>query len=241
VTNRRRANQPVDNSGESDLKLNSSNYLWLAASAILAVATSPATAAVVDDASLVSPGVYYGSGNANGNFTVDTENGVEIGFRAKLYQVGNITPTGNLYQVSTGLFSPTRALWNFDYSVNPGLQSLADTTALITIKDLGTGTVTSFDPSLISDNATSGNGYQNSENAIFGFLGPSYNPFANDTYQFDFTLTGGSLQAPLAVEAFVEIGSGVPEPSTWAMMILGFCGIGFMAYRSKNKPALMGA
>jgi PEP-CTERM motif len=33
----------------------------------------------------------------------------------------------------------------------------------------------------------------------------------------------------------------VPEPSTWAMMLLGFAGIGFMAYRRKNKPALMAA
>jgi hypothetical protein len=30
--------------------------------------------------------------------------------------------------------------------------------------------------------------------------------------------------------------SAVPEPSTWAMMILGFGGIGFMAYRRKEKP-----
>ncbi len=30
----------------------------------------------------------------------------------------------------------------------------------------------------------------------------------------------------------------VPEPSTWAMIILGFAGLGFMAYRSKNKLAL---
>jgi hypothetical protein len=30
--------------------------------------------------------------------------------------------------------------------------------------------------------------------------------------------------------------SAVPEPSTWAMMILGFAGIGFMAYRRKSKP-----
>jgi hypothetical protein len=33
----------------------------------------------------------------------------------------------------------------------------------------------------------------------------------------------------------------VPEPSTWAMMILGFAGVGFMAYRRKSKPALMAA
>jgi hypothetical protein len=29
--------------------------------------------------------------------------------------------------------------------------------------------------------------------------------------------------------------SPIPEPSTWAMMILGFVGVGFMAYRRKNK------
>jgi hypothetical protein len=32
--------------------------------------------------------------------------------------------------------------------------------------------------------------------------------------------------------------SAVPEPSTWAMMILGFFGVGFMAYRRKAGPAL---
>jgi hypothetical protein len=32
--------------------------------------------------------------------------------------------------------------------------------------------------------------------------------------------------------------SAVPEPSTWAMMILGFAGVGFMAFRRKNKTAL---
>jgi hypothetical protein len=33
----------------------------------------------------------------------------------------------------------------------------------------------------------------------------------------------------------------VPEPSTWAMMILGFAGVSFMAYRRKSKPTLMAA
>jgi hypothetical protein len=35
--------------------------------------------------------------------------------------------------------------------------------------------------------------------------------------------------------------TAVPEPSTWAMMILGFAGIGFMAYRRKSKPVLSAA
>ena len=35
--------------------------------------------------------------------------------------------------------------------------------------------------------------------------------------------------------------TAVPEPATWAMMLFGFAGIGFMAYRRKSKPVLMTA
>jgi hypothetical protein len=35
--------------------------------------------------------------------------------------------------------------------------------------------------------------------------------------------------------------SAVPEPSTWAMMLLGFAGIGFMAHRWKSRPASISA
>jgi hypothetical protein len=39
------------------------------------------------------------------------------------------------------------------------------------------------------------------------------------------------------VELTGVITAAVPEPSTWAMMILGFCGIGFMTYRRKQSGA----
>ena len=32
-----------------------------------------------------------------------------------------------------------------------------------------------------------------------------------------------------------------PEPSTWAMMILGFAGLGFLAYRRNNQMAASAA
>jgi hypothetical protein len=32
--------------------------------------------------------------------------------------------------------------------------------------------------------------------------------------------------------------AAVPEPSTWAMMILGFAGVAFMAYRRKQSGAV---
>jgi hypothetical protein len=41
----------------------------------------------------------------------------------------------------------------------------------------------------------------------------------------------------LAGLAFLPAGS-VPEPATWAMMIVGFGGLGFVAYRRSRNPAL---
>jgi hypothetical protein len=62
-----------------------------------------------------------------------------------------------------------------------------------------------------------------------GFIDPIIS-FANPNdallYQLVFAPGVGNLGA-------------VPEPSTWAMMILGFAGIGFVAYRRKSKPAFM--
>jgi hypothetical protein len=49
------------------------------------------------------------------------------------------------------------------------------------------------------------------------------------------------LDLPFDVTATFASASAAPEPSTWAMMIIGFAGIGFMAYRRKSKPALMAA
>lgn len=38
--------------------------------------------------------------------------------------------------------------------------------------------------------------------------------------------------------ATLHIAPAVPEPSTWVMMILGFAGVGFVAYRRRAQAAL---
>lgn len=64
----------------------------------------------------------------------------------------------------------------------------------------------------------------------------------------DLTPSGSSLAAfeffsnPGSAHTLaIPIAGAVPEASTWAMMILGFAGVGFMAYRRRAKPALMAA
>jgi hypothetical protein len=53
----------------------------------------------------------------------------------------------------------------------------------------------------------------------------------------DYTL-GLELPSGLSVVGEQRIAS-VPEPSTWAMLLIGFAGIGFATYRRKSKRALM--
>lgn len=55
-----------------------------------------------------------------------------------------------------------------------------------------------------------------------------------------FQPANGGNNAALGDFAFVDatFASAVPEASTWAMMLLGFCGVGFMAYRKKSRPGL---
>lgn len=44
-----------------------------------------------------------------------------------------------------------------------------------------------------------------------------------------------SGDGPPQVTVTITEVAAVPEPSTWAMMVLGFAGVGFMAYRRKNN------
>jgi hypothetical protein len=51
----------------------------------------------------------------------------------------------------------------------------------------------------------------------------------------------GGTPAPTFNEAFSLSGSVVPEPSTWAMMLLGFAGLGFAGYRHARKTSASSA
>ena len=55
------------------------------------------------------------------------------------------------------------------------------------------------------------------------------------------TLDGGSEKIS-NIRFYVDgVAPAVPEASTWAMMIMGFAGLGFLAYRRKNQMALHAA
>jgi hypothetical protein len=71
---------------------------------------------------------------------------------------------------------------------------------------------------------------------LYGF---SYNPSADDDALIQLgTNPGDLLEADIAnVTVTVSSSSPVPEPSTWAMMLIGFAGFGAFAYRRKGVTA----
>lgn len=50
-------------------------------------------------------------------------------------------------------------------------------------------------------------------------------------------ITGFSMSSAANSFEITNISAAVPEPATWAMMIMGFLGIGFMAYRRKDQAS----
>ena len=60
---------------------------------------------------------------------------------------------------------------------------------------------------------------------------------AGDTVTF--AVTQGSGDQNTGLDATLT--AGVPEPATWAMMIFGFSGLGYLAYRRKDKLSLSAA
>jgi hypothetical protein len=74
------------------------------------------------------------------------------------------------------------------------------------------------------------------------------NLFSGKTSTIDggssFQTVAGGLNGPALgrpITGTLTIAAAVPEPSTWAMMILGFCGLGFMAYRRRSQTAFNAA
>ena len=209
--------------------------IFLAALAAGSIAT-PALAQVVYNSAPVD-GFNYGTGNnyTPANAAVLTtpagpyNTAEELALR--FHQTGYVAPASDsngVYSFALGT-SPI----SFDWSVDGSQYN-----AQITLTNILTGATVSYNPFIAgNDNYTSATDTdlaQNSERLNFSFLSAlGFDPNVNDTYSATLTSGGRSLTA------YAQIGSGappVPEPATWAMMLIGFGAIGF-AMRKGGRPS----
>lgn len=91
------------------------------------ILSAPASAAIIFDQDVTND-VIFGSGNANGSFTIDQDNGVELGLRGKLRHNAGGSPENTFNSNGDGTYSfdagvaPTQsaptAVWSFEWSIN---------------------------------------------------------------------------------------------------------------------------
>ena len=181
----------------------------------LAATFGAAQAAPVDIAMTISGS----SGNWVYNFSV-TNN---LGGTNDIYFFGVDLPSHNVTGSPSGWNPSTWPSWN---NVPLGGSSIVYNNNWI-------ANFSSFD---IAPGGTLG-GLQVTDNSVNALSSVDWFAFAEGGTYND----GGNFYSPSnpGFEGSVSAVSAVPEPSTWAMMLLGFAGVGFMAYRRKSKPALL--
>ena len=211
-----------------------------AAGAALILLCAPASAMIVqvDANSIQGDNVLFNAGVQTGQtVTGFTQSGTEVKF------TGTTVDLGNIIRASGGQAEIEGAL-------NGATQNPNDTLLLSSLNfGLASGTFNNLEFNIFGGTATSVN-FAVTDNAdqVFNFsnsLGNGSNFFGFQGTQgetiksISLTFAGGGVDDVRQIRLDESITTAVPEPSSWAMMILGFAGVGFLAYRRRSGAATL--
>lgn len=236
----------------------------LAAGVASAVVASSAQATLIHDTPLISPpGYYNGSGNPNEGFTVNLQDGIELGLGVQYRKTGPQVHPGagtSVYHVNTGIYngppvdfcSGICALWNFEYSVN--LQATTPNSSLtlndvhgqFSVLNVANGQTLQFDPATFDNSGYNGTshagttdadwGAQNSLNLRF-FVNPifAFDPNQDDTYIFTFSLFNGQNDILGSLQATIIAGDGAAATPLPAALPLFAGGLGVFGFIARRR------
>jgi hypothetical protein len=211
--------------------------LGLSIAAVGAVTAAHATVSIVQIASPgnwsafdnVTVGLQSGSTATNsGLITFTTDGNVAVGTNVNV----NAAPAGDashyLWGVGGATITFANAVTSFDIYWGSIDGSGNNNNSLVL--NVGSDTITS--DHLVSMGLTNGAGNQFDIFDNQWFRISDTNPFtsftaSSTTNAFEFDMAGPSVTQT----------SGVPEPSTWAMMLIGFAGLGYAAFHRRKDSA----
>jgi hypothetical protein len=196
--------------------MKTSSILFYAVVALFAAASQPAYAAVVD-------WTFSGTNTGSGQITYDQNTGVISALTGSY--AGEALTFIPLDSPLVHQNNPVAGVSLYQNAPNTNGGNLP-------FDDLFPQTVATYGIMATTGTGTNEIVYligEDSNGSVFFHIQADPYSYVNDYGTFSATPSGG----PFGVD-------GVPEPSTWAMMILGFAGIGAMTYR-RRKNAMLAA
>jgi hypothetical protein len=166
-----------------------------------------------DTASVTAGTTFTGSVNGYAGSVIDIVSTVAVSTANGLASVDAISHNW----ITQLTFTPVTGTFN-EFSFRGALSSNDDQVIHVTV----------------TDNAAQTFNFLITSNGNFPAIGLSALP-TNETIKS--VVINGSFADIKQIGFGYEAVTAVPEPSTWAMMMLGFAGVGFVAYRRKAKPA----
>jgi hypothetical protein len=221
--------------------------LFISASAVL-IGPQTADASVVYNLTQNGPALFGAGSGPYGSVTV-TDNGngtLSISETLNLNYDFNRNNNSQHQALSFDLSAPsiTISLLTPLFTVNGGVPSGTPTTWAVSSGGLNNTPEGTFDYAIVAPTAANSTGpltftiSDAANNLTLASLGFSV---ANNGDHIFFASDLANIPLTDASPLTGTVGalaSAVPEPSTWAMMILGFMGVGFMAYRRRGQPSL---
>ena len=216
--------------------------LFLVATAAAFAATSVQAADTITYNSDPSDSWYRGSGNdyVPANTAVfRTGDGNEIYLRFhETFVAAPASDAAGVYSFALGT-TPISFDWGIDANNGEDFSGLG---ALLRITNLTTGSQTSVDPFAFPDNEFRDGSAQNSARLNWFTSVIDFDPNVDNTFRLDLEVSGFNANSVNSLSIFAKLGDGagaVPEPATWAMMILGLGLVGARMRRRRTSVSFI--
>ena len=213
----------------------------------LAGSVDRAAAAVVLTSNLTGDGCLFGCSNGTtpfGTVTVtQASSGANLLFNVAL-NGGYTFDNGGFFDAFTfNLTGPTQTISGLSsgFAVDASLPQLQLPYGFFTygIKYTGNGAPNTLGFSVTDPGLLSASTFALSTGCL------SFNPFCivfpHPHAYFSADINGDRTNGAVGATSLSVITTAVPEPSTWAMMLLGFAGVGYGVYRRKKAAAALAA